>query len=60
MSDTDRNFDSECDAHDIDDTVKACPECDTPNQFGEICPRCQREFDREIEAEYQAERKLGA
>jgi hypothetical protein len=24
----------------IDDTVKACPDCETPNQFGELCNRC--------------------
>jgi len=32
---------------DIDDTVKSCPQCDTPNQFGELCNECRRyeEYD---------------
>lgn len=30
---------------DMDDTVHACPDCDTPNQFGELCFSCQRERD---------------
>ena len=25
---------------DFDDSVKSCPNCDTPNQFGEMCQRC--------------------
>lgn len=28
---------------DHDDTVYFCPDCERPNQFGEICPSCQRE-----------------
>lgn len=32
---------------DIDDSVKACPECETPNQFGEVCARCRREIQDE-------------
>jgi hypothetical protein len=31
----------------FDDTVYFCPECETPNQFGELCPRCQAEIERE-------------
>lgn len=31
----------------IDDSVKFCPDCETPNQFGELCSRCIR--DRELE-----------
>jgi len=31
---------------DYDDSVQMCPECETPNQFGELCPPCQREQDR--------------
>ena len=27
----------------IDDAVRACPNCETPNQFGELCDRCRRE-----------------
>jgi hypothetical protein len=27
----------------IDDTVHCCPECEAPNQFGELCDRCRRE-----------------
>lgn len=26
-----------------DDTVHCCPECETPNQFGELCHRCRSE-----------------
>jgi hypothetical protein len=28
---------------DIDDTVRCCPECERPNQFGELCESCHRE-----------------
>jgi hypothetical protein len=31
-----------------DDSVKFCPDCGRPNQFGELCSSCQQE--REIEA----------
>lgn len=24
-----------------DDASKACPDCETPNQFGELCPECR-------------------
>ena len=27
----------------IDDTVHCCPDCETPNQFGELCPACMRD-----------------
>lgn len=27
----------------IDDSVKYCPDCERPNQFGERCPSCIRE-----------------
>jgi hypothetical protein len=36
----------EFDEPDHDDSVKCCPDCDRPNQFGELCAECQRE--REI------------
>ena len=26
-----------------DDGPKRCPECETPNQFGQLCARCRRE-----------------
>ena len=29
----------------IDDVVKYCPKCETPSQFGELCPVC-KEQDR--------------
>lgn len=32
----------------IDDTVLCCPDCETPNQFGELCSRCWE--DRRLEA----------
>lgn len=30
-----------------DDTVHYCPNCETPNQFGETCQRCEREAEEE-------------
>ncbi len=38
---------NEPDAPDIDDSVRFCPECETPNQFGELCEHCQREIESE-------------
>lgn len=35
------------DPNPIDDSVKYCPDCERPNQFGELCPNCLH--DREIE-----------
>jgi hypothetical protein len=35
------------DEPDVDDSVRFCPECETPNQFGELCDRCQREIEME-------------
>lgn len=32
---------------DVDDSVRFCPECETPNQFGEVCNRCRREIQEE-------------
>lgn len=31
----------------VDDTVHCCPDCERPNQFGEICGECQRDSDTE-------------
>lgn len=31
----------------IDDTVHACPECDRPNQFGELCESCRADIERD-------------
>ncbi|MGC4052900.1 MAG: hypothetical protein QM757_26530 [Paludibaculum sp.] len=28
-----------------DDTVRCCPNCERPNQFGELCLSCQRESE---------------
>lgn len=46
---------------DTDDTVKYCPDCETPNQFGELCEPCRRERDLEhmdssVDYETDAER----
>lgn len=30
-----------------DDSVKCCPECEAPNQFGELCARCRRAIEME-------------
>lgn len=35
----------------INDAVLCCPDCDRPNQFGEVCPQCQRNRDEEAESE---------
>ncbi len=26
----------------VDDSVNACPDCETPNQFGELCEHCRQ------------------
>lgn len=31
----------------FDDSVKCCPDCGKPNQFGELCLKCAREHDIE-------------
>jgi hypothetical protein len=33
----------------FDDSVKRCPNCETPNQFGETCARCIKEEQNEID-----------
>ncbi len=38
-----------------DDTVHACPECERPNQFGELCAECTQERDR-----YESTREMEA
>jgi hypothetical protein len=30
---------------DYDDAVLCCPDCEKPNQFGELCPECKRAAD---------------
>ncbi len=30
-----------------DDSVRCCPDCERPNQFGELCTECERERERE-------------
>lgn len=35
----------------IDDSVKCCPDCEVPNQFGEVCPICLREDSANDETE---------
>lgn len=31
-----------------DDTTHACPDCERPNQFGEVCLSCQRDRDHDL------------
>lgn len=45
-------YDCPCDCHELpydepdhDDSVKFCPNCERPNQFGELCVSCQRDED---------------
>lgn len=33
-----------------DDSVNFCPNCERPNQFGELCVTCQREEQEAIDA----------
>lgn len=35
--------DEHYDEPDHDDTVRCCPDCERPNQFGELCVECARE-----------------
>lgn len=37
---------------DMSDAVLSCPDCDRPNQFGEVCASCERDRQDEIEASY--------
>jgi len=32
----------------VDDTVRYCPNCEKPNQFGELCGVCARAIDEEF------------
>jgi len=32
---------------DIDDTVYCCPECERPNQYGDLCETCRQAITRE-------------
>lgn len=34
----------------IDDSVRFCPNCERPNQFGELCVSCQRDEQESIDA----------
>lgn len=34
----------------VDDEVRCCPDCERPNQFGELCPTCEREIREEDDA----------
>lgn len=36
---------SEGEEPEIDDTVHVCPDCERPNQFGELCDSCRQEAD---------------
>jgi hypothetical protein len=36
---------------DQNDEVKCCPDCERPNQFGELCLECERERDLASEGE---------
>lgn len=44
------------DPNPIDDSVKVCPDCEQPNQFGEVCSSCQH--DRQVEIQENADRGL--
>jgi len=40
-------MENEMNEPEIDDTVHCCPNCEQPNQFGELCIPCQRNIERE-------------
>lgn len=46
-SEAEENLYGRPDEPDMDDSVKYCPDCETPNQFGQRCPECEREYIRE-------------
>jgi hypothetical protein len=35
------------DEPDHDDSVRCCPDCERPNQFGELCTSCEAERERD-------------
>jgi ribosomal protein L32 len=35
----------------IDDSIKFCPNCERPNQFGELCLECEREEETDLKEE---------
>jgi hypothetical protein len=37
----------------VDDSVMCCPDCERPNQFGELCGECRREEQSRIEEDRQ-------
>lgn len=37
------------DEPDHNDAVLCCPDCERPNQFGQICSSCERDRQAEIE-----------
>lgn len=41
--------DAQLDEPDHNDAVLCCPDCERPNQFGEICSSCERDRQAEIE-----------
>lgn len=41
-------YDSE-EEPDHDDSVKCCPDCERPNQFGELCDSCRSDRQAEIQ-----------
>jgi hypothetical protein len=49
----------ECSCHldlpepDHHDEVLCCPDCEHPNQFGELCNSCRKERDREYESRHE-------
>jgi len=44
---------AEVDIPAVDDSVKCCPDCEKPNQFGELCAECLREEQERIEEDRQ-------
>lgn len=52
-----RRFGLVPDPPDVDDSVKCCPECEKPNQFGELCQSCIDDISREEHPLDRAERE---
>jgi hypothetical protein len=53
------NYVTPYDEPEIDDTVHCCPDCERPNQFGEVCPDCELERQMAIEEDRHDEKRHG-
>jgi hypothetical protein len=47
--DAEGNGDEFCPDPEISDAVLSCPDCDRPNQFGQVCDSCEQNRQDEID-----------